>query len=56
MFKETVTKILNERGVKWTNFRDWKKIDQVEAERGESLKKLREKIKTREEYFGLLSH
>jgi len=47
---------LAERGVKWTTFQDWKKIDKVEIERGEALKKIREKVKTREEYFDLLSH
>lgn len=49
-----VRKDVESKGVRWTEWRDWRRIDEVERERGERLGKPREKIVSVEEMLRVL--
>ncbi len=53
--REKVYAILDSRNVRHISYQDWKKIDQIEIERGEPKGKPREKITSVEEMLSLIS-
>jgi len=49
--REKVEEILKKNNVEFTSFKHWQKANEVELQKGETKQKVREKIKTKEEYF-----
>lgn len=46
--------LLKARGARWTTLADWKKLDQLELERGKSAGKIRDKFVTVQEMLEAL--
>jgi len=52
---EEVTSILNQRGVHWTDWSDWLRLDHIERSRGSAHGRPREKIVSVEEMLRLVA-
>jgi hypothetical protein len=50
-----IHEMLRSKGLRWTTYQDWLKINAYETKEGEKKHKLREKIKTVDEFYKVLS-